>query len=526
KMHKGIYIYETEVKDNKTNSVISSTEGKKIFNKNKKYDFLSKFLQFHPFDKYLEIREGFSYYKLLIDFDNNLDNFLSSNFYDTAVKSFPPGIYIRPNIYDFQAGKFIEEKQIDYKKENIEIREYWDKLSKHEKIEVYDFIKTFSKLCNKNIPELLEKLLSNIHIPKTRKVLQNEYFLIEGDIKPEDNKNYYNLLNHFSLYNYLDESTENIIKYIDDIKTNIKFYFFWKEESILLKTIDEIVKENHIFTYDEISDLFNKLEDKKFKIIKTKFFNSDKESIKIYLWILQNGYEFGWESEEGAFSNIEDIKNNYLNLLNYFLNIVGINKIFVVEKNNNIQSFYTINNEETNKLKINASYESSGFHQLLPIIMSLSAICTKESEDNCIYNGMIMEQPELHLHPKLQANLASLFIDSLKLIEYKEEDFIDSNINIGKFDRSNCKKDIYKNIKLVVIETHSEHIIRKIQVLIAQGKMDKEKVSVNYLYMENGSTKVKPMKIDEDGFLKEIWPDGFFDESYKLTKELLFANKN
>jgi len=76
------------------------------------------------------------------------------------------------------------------------------------------------------------------------------------------------------------------------------------------------------------------------------------------------------------------------------------------------------------------------------------------------------------------------------------------------------------------IETHSEHLIRKIQVLIANGELDRDKVSVMYFDNNEGSTKIKKMEIEENGFFKEPWPYGFFDDSANLSWELLTANKN
>ncbi|MBK6915235.1 MAG: DUF3696 domain-containing protein [Ignavibacteriales bacterium] len=79
-----------------------------------------------------------------------------------------------------------------------------------------------------------------------------------------------------------------------------------------------------------------------------------------------------------------------------------------------------------------------------------------------------------------------------------------------------------------IIETHSEHIIRKIQVLIAQGKLSKEKVAVYYFDKDEktGITSIKEMEMEDNGFFKEPWPDGFFDDSYNLARELIYARKN
>ena len=71
-------------------------------------------------------------------------------------------------------------------------------------------------------------------------------------------------------------------------------------------------------------------------------------------------------------------------------------------------------------------------------------------------------------------------------------------------------------------------MIRKIQVLIAKGDIDKNRVAVYYFNKDekSGTTSIKEMEMEENGFFKEPWPDGFFDDSYNLARELIYARKN
>lgn len=157
-------------------------------------------------------------------------------------------------------------------------------------------------------------------------------------------------------------------------------------------------------------------------------------------------------------------------------------------------------------VKTNLAEVSSGLLQILPILFKSYFlyradikyfIDTESTLDNPLegYPIIMLEQPELHLHPSLQTKFAEFLSQS----------------------RTNF-----------LIETHSEHIVRKIQVLIAQGSLKKEKVAVYYFEKDErtGITKIKEMELEDNGFFKGPWPDGFFDDSYNLTKELLRANKN
>lgn len=105
---------------------------------------------------------------------------------------------------------------------------------------------------------------------------------------------------------------------------------------------------------------------------------------------------------------------------------------------------------------------------------------------------LLVEQPEVHLHPKLQANL----IETL-LKQGESSTFF--------------------------IETHSEHIVRKLQSLIKNGKygLKSDNVTVHYFRGDNDKFNISSHVIDERGKLHPNFPSGFFDNSYHLAKELL-----
>ncbi len=145
-----------------------------------------------------------------------------------------------------------------------------------------------------------------------------------------------------------------------------------------------------------------------------------------------------------------------------------------------------------------------GISQVLPIVTQINSRETNTE----YYSGygelwsdkklLIVEQPELHLHPAAQALLADLF----------------ANHAVQK--RGN-----------LIIETHSEHMIRKLQVLIADPECELCNDQVNIYYVDkncDGVSTVKKMNITETGQFEEDWPDGFFDKSYELSMELLKAN--
>lgn len=119
-----------------------------------------------------------------------------------------------------------------------------------------------------------------------------------------------------------------------------------------------------------------------------------------------------------------------------------------------------------------------GASQILPIIAE-GFYAPKESI-------ILIEQPEIHLHPKLQADMGDLLIEIAKLE------------------------------KKLVIETHSEHLLLRIQRRIAEGKLDIKDVAIYYFNLTSTGTKITKIRIDKTGRI-ENWPKGFFEEDIKET---------
>ena len=106
-----------------------------------------------------------------------------------------------------------------------------------------------------------------------------------------------------------------------------------------------------------------------------------------------------------------------------------------------------------------------------------------------------VEEPEIHLHPKYQSLLAELFVEAYQ------------------------KYNIH-----FIIETHSEYLIRKLQVMVAdkENTLTADDVSLNYIEKdENGVSTNRKIEIREDGSLSDSFGSGFFDEATGLSMDLL-----
>ncbi|MFT4757704.1 MAG: putative ATPase [Vicingaceae bacterium] len=141
--------------------------------------------------------------------------------------------------------------------------------------------------------------------------------------------------------------------------------------------------------------------------------------------------------------------------------------------------------ESTSDSNVSLADVGFGYSQVIPIIL-LGLLNDKK-------NLMLIEQPEIHLHPSSAANLADLFLG------FVEDD------------------------RRFIIETHSQEFINKLRLRVIQNPDLKKKINIVFVEQINGeSSNIKQFEIDEKGMFPE-WPDGFIDESEKLAKEILMA---
>jgi len=126
-----------------------------------------------------------------------------------------------------------------------------------------------------------------------------------------------------------------------------------------------------------------------------------------------------------------------------------------------------------------------GISQVLPVLVGAYA-----SENKLV----AIEQPEIHLHPKLQAELGDVFIDSA----------------LGE------RKNTF------LLETHSEHLLLRIMKRMRQtasgdlpegvSSVRPEDVAVLFVEPDGHRSIVREMPLNERGELVKAWPGGFFEE--------------
>ncbi|UOO46403.1 DUF3696 domain-containing protein [Enterococcus casseliflavus] len=165
---------------------------------------------------------------------------------------------------------------------------------------------------------------------------------------------------------------------------------------------------------------------------------------------------------------LEEAVNYWLNDKFKLAKKIAVNQY----KDNNI---YEIEVTNFNNIKTPISSVGFGVSQIFPIIVS-SLI----SADNAM---LIFEQPEIHLHPRVQSLLFD-FVYGIQCVS---------------------------KTKRIIIETHSDHLINKYRIYKIKNS-DNVPNPVTLFFADSENSTLHPIEFDEYGNLTD-WPQGFFDQS-------------
>jgi predicted ATPase len=111
-----------------------------------------------------------------------------------------------------------------------------------------------------------------------------------------------------------------------------------------------------------------------------------------------------------------------------------------------------------------------------------------------------MEQPEIHLHPMAQSNLADAFISAIQAYE----------------------NGTPRQTQLI-IETHSEHFLTRLQRRVAEGVVQPSEIAIYFVRNSHGDAELETLKVDPTGEILN-WPENFFgDEMADIAARALAA---
>lgn len=130
--------------------------------------------------------------------------------------------------------------------------------------------------------------------------------------------------------------------------------------------------------------------------------------------------------------------------------------------------------EYNGKLQVKLTDVGIGVSQVLPVLV----LCYYAPEGSIL----ILEQPEAHLHPKAQSELADVLIDVVQ----------------------------NRNVK-IILESHSEHLLHRLTRRIAEDSLSAEDTALYSCQINDGKSSAEKLKVDDYGNISN-WPLNFFGD--------------
>lgn len=199
----------------------------------------------------------------------------------------------------------------------------------------------------------------------------------------------------------------------------------------------------------------------------------------------------------GSDEVIPSARQTLLHLVNSWMSDkdkLGILKRLHLEPLGDAEMFRTLLGDDTGGVNdINIAAMGEGTSQLLPIVARALA--------SGVGDCLLIEQPEIHLHPALQSSLADLLIEVTTRYE-----------------------------RQIIVETHSEHLLLRLRRRIAEGKaagkngkpLTPDDVAILYVEKDGPASTVRQLNLDARGHFGD-WPKGFFEEAYREAMALAVA---
>ena len=117
-----------------------------------------------------------------------------------------------------------------------------------------------------------------------------------------------------------------------------------------------------------------------------------------------------------------------------------------------------------------------GVSQVLPVLVLLHYVPEGST--------VMLEQPEIHLHPAVQSGLADVIVHAAT----------------------------HRKVQ-VIVESHSEHLLRRLQLRVAEGKIDSENTKLYFSDFRTTKSNLTPLKLNMFGEI-ENWPKDFFGDEF------------
>lgn len=339
-------------------------------------------------------------------------------------------------------------------------------------IKIYDFLSKLSSAIKSDVFGITYNIAFNRGKLTTQKVLISHegYNIVDFDKNRE---------NQFSSFftKINNDQSEELARLIDENNTIFNL-FQRKHNTSNISTLSTIIFNIFQFTVNKLREEFN---DEKINYVSPlrahpkRYYMLDKAKVNITLDTL-DGDAIADVLKDN--SKLKSKVNNWLDKFNLSVNVEEFKEVVHHVK------------VKQNNLDLDITDVGFGISQVLPVIIQGFL-----SSNN---STTIIEQPEIHLHPKMQADLADLFIDII----------------------NNSKQ------KRLIIETHSEYLLKRLRRRISEGVISPKDVSICLFHpqIETKSPFIQNLEIEEKGFFE--WPVDFYGgEILRDTTEFLKNQK-
>ncbi|MCY4423868.1 MAG: DUF3696 domain-containing protein [Acidimicrobiaceae bacterium] len=126
-----------------------------------------------------------------------------------------------------------------------------------------------------------------------------------------------------------------------------------------------------------------------------------------------------------------------------------------------------------------------GVSQVLPVLVLLAYV-----EEG---STVLLEQPEIHLHPAVQAGLADIIIEVATVRRVQ-----------------------------IIVESHSEHLLKRLQRRVAERLIDPDQVALYFCEIAGGASRLSELKMNIFGEI-DNWPRDFFGDRFGETAAIVEA---
>jgi hypothetical protein len=185
-----------------------------------------------------------------------------------------------------------------------------------------------------------------------------------------------------------------------------------------------------------------------------------------------------------AFAEYGRSRNNYMPAVTAWIRKAGIAKNLKVAWLSDRHFELVVEHPVTGERE-NISDVGRGTSQVLPVIIGGYRLNKGDT--------YLVEEPEIHLHPRAQAALGDYFLDLTK-----------------------------RGVQ-TVLETHSEYLLTRLQQHVAAGELSADEVVFYYVGASKEGKTLTPLTLNDDGVFEKSIPGGFFPQRMQEATSLAKA---